>query len=118
MPLQPIELLKPLAQPWLPLDLAVDQSVVVHITGYEEGTLEIEPHDARPKHSVHAVRLFLQARDLVAPPLWRDITAKKLQAQLLPFLRSGTYEGRSCTIRKLNGRPIGDCAVTWGPVTP
>jgi len=88
------EELRPLVGPYEILELGDGESVTLEITSWERGSMEIRPRwpGAPPVKVIPALRVHLTERSKPYPPRYYDITAKTLQAQLLPLLSEPGFE--------------------------
>ncbi len=94
-----------LPEPYEVLDLQDKQSLTFSVLRYEEGEITIRPrHEPGPK-VVNALRVYLPKPEEGTGRLYYDITAKRLRAQLLPFLQSETAKGRRFKITKYGVAP-------------
>jgi len=88
------EVLRRLPEPYEILELADGQRLALRIVGWERGTMVIHPRwpGAPEEKEIPVLRVHVSEATKPYPPRYFDITAKTLQAQLLPLLSEPGYE--------------------------
>jgi len=88
-------------------DLEDQETRVVKVTRYEEGTIEIHPRypGAPASKTVRVLRLHLAPGIKTTLPGYWDITSKHLIAALLPILQAPGLQEKTFTVQKFGVAP-------------
>jgi len=88
------EELRRLPGPYEILELRDGETAILQIVSWERGSIVIHPRypGAPPEKEIPVLRVHVPETVKPYPPRYYDITAKTLQAQLLPLLTEPGYE--------------------------
>ena len=87
------------------LELTDGQTIELHITKWERGTLTIYPPWKPEGKEIKVLRVWVpEAEKVTGPPYW-DISSQTLTAQLLPELEKPTFRAMTFVITKYGVAP-------------
>jgi len=100
------------------LDLADRQSVTLRIINWEHGMETIHPRypGAPAEKDIEVLRLHLAPGVKATPPMYYDLTAKTLIAQMLPLLERRGFENYLYVITKYGVPPKARFTVEQRPL--
>lgn len=83
------------------------ESITLKVQRWEEGSVVIHPvyKPNLPSQTINALRLHLQEGVKDTVPYYWDLTAKRLIAGLLPYLRKSGFQDKEFTITARGFRP-------------
>jgi len=85
------------------------------IERWEEGELEIQPRDGRPKKTVPVLRLHVPIEEKPLFPHYWDHTSTRLAAQLTSVLLAHRGARRRVRVTAIGRPPRTHFSVTWVP---
>lgn len=109
-----------LPKPYEILELADGQKITFHVKGWEQGTIRIFPEGwegrvqtmvnrrqideaaatamRRSGKEIEALRVIVPREEMPPGKMYWDITATTLIAQILPYLQSPDFKGKTFTV--------------------
>ena len=101
------ENLRRLVGPYEIFELADRESVTLRVTSWERGSIVIHPRyeGAPAEKEIEAMRVHLAPGVKPTPPMYWDVTAKTLIAQLMPILLERGQERYEFIVTKFGVAP-------------
>ncbi len=85
------------------------------ILRWEQGLLEIQPRDGRPKKEITVLRIHVPAEEKGTYPPWHDLTSARLVHQLLGMLPPGGIGPFKIQVTAIGSAPRTHFSVTRIP---